>query len=52
MNGEKVFSLATAMLGIAMVAVIVQSPNTSKVFKAAGDVWVGSVKAVMGNVGR
>lgn len=45
---EGVFSLLTAMLGIAMVAVIVQSPNTSKVLTAGGSAFSGSVRAVMG----
>jgi hypothetical protein len=48
MNGEKLFSLATAMLSIALVAVLVQSPNTAKVLTAGGNAWVGSVRAVMG----
>lgn len=48
MNGEKLFSIASAMLGVAMVAVIVQSPNTSKVISAAGTTWVNSVRAIMG----
>jgi hypothetical protein len=45
---EGLFSLLTAMLGIAMVAVIVQSPNTSRVITAGGSAFTGSVRAVMG----
>lgn len=48
MNGEKLFSLAGAMLSIAMVAVLVQSQNTSRVITATGNAWIGSVRAVMG----
>ena len=48
MNGEKLFSMLGAMLGIAMVAVVVQSKNTSSVLKAGGDAFAGSVRAVMG----
>lgn len=47
-SGEGIFSLATALLGIAMVAVIVQSPNTSKVITAGGTTFVNAVRAAMG----
>ena len=47
-TGEGIFSLATALLGIAMVAVIIQSPNTSKVITASGQTFVGAVRAAMG----
>jgi hypothetical protein len=47
-GSEGIFSLLTAMLGIAMVAVIVQSPNTSRVISAGGTAFSGSVRAVMG----
>jgi hypothetical protein len=47
-SGERLFSLLTAMLGIAMVSVLVQSPNTAKVLTAGGNAWVGGVRAVMG----
>lgn len=47
-TGEGIVSIALAMLGIAMVAVVVQSPNTSKVISSAGGTFIGSVRAVMG----
>jgi hypothetical protein len=36
------------MLGIAMVAVIVQSTNTAKVITAGGTAFAQSARAVMG----
>lgn len=48
-SGEALVSIATAMLGIAMVAVIVQSGNTSNVITASGNAFANSVRAVMGN---
>ena len=47
-SGEKLFSLLGAMLGIAMVAVVVQSANTAKVISAGGTAFSTSVRAVMG----
>ena len=49
---EKVASIVAALIGVAMVAVIVQSANTSKVISASGNAFTSSVKAVMGNVGH
>jgi hypothetical protein len=48
MPGEKLASIVVTMLGIAMVAVVLQSPNTSKVINAGGTAFIGSVRAVMG----
>ncbi len=45
---EGIISLLTAMLGIAMIAVIVQSRNTSTVIAAGGTAFSQSVRAVMG----
>lgn len=47
-TGEGLVSVVMAMLGIAMVAVIIQSANTSKVITAGGQTFIGSVRAVMG----
>lgn len=47
-SGEGIISLLTAMLGIAMVAVIVQSPNTAKVLTAGGGAFASAARAVMG----
>lgn len=46
---EVVASVLLAMLGIAMVAVVVQSPNSSKVITSTGSIFVNGVRAVMGN---
>jgi hypothetical protein len=48
MTGEKIISLFTAMLVIAGISVLVQSPNTTKVFATVGNTWIGSVHAIMG----
>ena len=45
---EAIVSIAVAMLGIAMVAVVVQSSNSSSVITATGNTFVNSVRAVMG----
>jgi hypothetical protein len=45
---EVIASIALAMLGIAMVAVVVQSPNSSKVITSTGNIFVSGVRAVMG----
>lgn len=47
-SGEGIISLLAAMLGIATIAVIVQSPNTSKVITAGGSAFATAVRAVMG----
>lgn len=46
---EAVVSIVLAMLGIAMVAVVVQSPNSANVIKTGGSIFVNGVRAVMGN---
>lgn len=48
--GEKLFSVMGAIIGLAIVAVIVQSANTSKVLVAGGSAFTNSVRAAMGNV--
>ena len=48
MNGEKLVSIITAMLGVAAISVIVQSKNTSSVLTAGGNAFTNSVRAVMG----
>jgi hypothetical protein len=49
---EKIVTIFTAIIGIAMVAVIVQSTNTSAVITASGNAFSSSVSAAMGQVGR
>lgn len=48
-TGEQLFSLLGAMVGVMIVALVVKSPNTSKVITAAGSAFSGAARAVMGN---
>lgn len=52
MASERLVSIVAALIGVAMVAVIVQSSNTSSVISASGNAFTGAVRAVMGNVGK
>lgn len=45
---EKIVTIAVALIGVAMVAVLVQSPNTSQVITATGSAFQSSVRAAMG----
>lgn len=45
---EKIASIAAALIGVAMVAVLVQSPNTSKVVMSTGVAFGSAVKAAQG----
>ena len=47
-TGEGLFSLAAAIVGVALIATVVQSKNTAAVIKASGDAFVGAVRAAMG----
>lgn len=49
--GEKLFSLAAAIVGLAIVAVVVQSKNTAGVLNAGGSAFSTSIRAAMGQVG-
>jgi hypothetical protein len=49
MKGESLVSIVTALVGVALVAVIVQSRNTASVINASGNAFANSVRAVMGN---
>jgi hypothetical protein len=51
-SSEGVISIVTAIIGVAMVAVIVQSANTSKVIGAFGSALSGSIRAAQGNIAR
>lgn len=42
---DKVFNLLSAILTIAIVALIIKSPYTSKIIKAFGDFFTQSIKA-------
>jgi len=50
-TGEQIASVVAAILGIALVAVIVQSPNTSQVITASGNTFVNAVRAAT-NINR
>lgn len=45
---ERIASIVSALIGVAMVAVIVQSPHTSRVITSGGNAFSSSVRAVMG----
>ena len=45
---EKIVTIATAIVAVAMVAVLVQSANTSAVINATGSAFSSSVRAAMG----
>ena len=49
MKGESLVSIVTALIGVALVAVIVQSKNTSQVISASGNAFANAVRAAMGN---
>lgn len=48
MKGEALVSLGSAMLGIALVTVLVSHTETKNVIGALTSGWVNSVRAVMG----
>lgn len=48
MAGEKLFSLLTAIVGVATIAVLVQSANTGKVILSSGVAFSDAVRAAMG----
>ena len=45
---EKIVSVFTAIVGLALVATVVQSPYTAPIFKAGGDAFSGSIRAARG----
>lgn len=45
---ERIATIATAIVAVAMVAVLVQSQNTSSVITATGSAFSSSVRAAMG----
>ncbi len=47
--GESLVSIVTALVGVALIAVIVQSKNTAAVITASGNAFANSARAVMGN---
>lgn len=49
---EKILSIGTLIVGVAMAAVIVQSPNTAPVITAGFNGFAHAVTASEGSVGR
>jgi hypothetical protein len=45
---EKIVSVATALVAVAMVTVLVTNANTSSVITATGNAFASSVRAAMG----
>lgn len=48
MNLDRAFNLAGAIVGVALVTVIVSNRNTANVVKAVGGAFSGSLKTAMG----
>lgn len=48
MNLDQLFNLAGAFVTLAMVTVVLSSPNTSRVVRSLGNTFQGSLKAAMG----
>lgn len=48
MNGDKIFSVIGAIVGVALVTTIVAHKNTAKVVTASGKAFAGSLRAAMG----
>jgi hypothetical protein len=45
---DKLFNIAAAIVGVALVTTIVTSPNTSAVISASGTAFASSIRAAMG----
>jgi hypothetical protein len=48
MNLDKLFGVATAIVGVALVTTIVMRPNSANVIRAIGDSFSGSLRAAIG----
>lgn len=48
MNLDRAFNIAAAIVGVAMVTVIVSGRNTAQVISAVGDAFSGSLRSAMG----
>lgn len=44
----QVFSVATAIVSVALAWVVVTSPQTANIIKASGDAFTGSLRAATG----
>jgi hypothetical protein len=45
---DKVFNIAGAIVGVALVTTIVIHPTSAQVIRATGDAFSGSLRAAMG----
>lgn len=48
MNADKLISVASAIVTVALVTTIVAHPQSSQVIRAVGDTFSGSLRAAMG----
>lgn len=48
MNVERIFNVAAAIVGVAMAATLVASPNTARIITSVGNAFSGSLRAAMG----
>lgn len=48
MNADKVLSIGSAIVTVALVTTIVAHPQSAKVIRAVGDAFAGSLRAAMG----
>lgn len=48
MNFDKVFNVAALIVGLAIVATLVASPNTARIVTSLGNAFTGSIRAAKG----
>jgi len=48
MNLDRAFNIAAAIVGVAMITVIVSGRNTAAVISSVGDAFSGSLRTAMG----
>jgi len=48
-NADKILSIGSAIVTVALVTTIVSHPQSSSVIRAVGDMFSGSLRAAMGN---
>lgn len=49
MNPDKLLSIGSAIVTVALVTTIVSHKNSAAVIRAVGDMFTGSLRAAMGN---
>ena len=47
---DKVYNVATAIVGVALIATLVTNSNTAPVITAVGNAFASSIRAAMGKV--